>query len=180
METRIVTYLPVNAPVSVSFTAQFQSGTVPNDQAPQVASTLSKRKATAPPKDSESFPKKRQKRYDAVADVDKFVLPDYTHTQLLHTSRDQAVSAHNNMLKSLDSHFQPPSPDSTIPQTDAERQAAVRILVDAMQDISHADDAGSKAFESRWAPNAPRKYEELDIQITAWEIVVSIISSYDL
>jgi hypothetical protein len=172
----------VNASGSVSFTAQIQSGTASDivhgamqgDALPiQASHGVSKRKATAPPKDSESVPKKRQKRYDALEDSRNFALPNFAPVNLFHANRDQATAARKARLANLDTHFDLPSPDPSIPQSDAQRQASVRIIAAAMMDISHAEDAGTKAFNSRWAPNAPRKYEEFDIQATAWEAVVS-------
>lgn len=150
-----------------------------------------KRKATMTPSAFELTPKRRKakkaredeevstqmeakqkiKKYAALAGVEDAPLPDYSHIKLESATREESANAFKTRLASLETHWTPPSPDTSIPVTNADRQAAVRIIFGAMKDTSNASDADSKAFHSRWGADALRKYDDVDMLETSWHVV---------
>jgi hypothetical protein len=112
-------------------------------------------------------------RYAKLGGVEDTELPDYSQTTLTFASREDAVQDFKTRLKSLEKHFRSSERDTSIPQTDSERQDAVCLVFGAMKDIAHARDVNSRDFNSRWAADAKRKYSDTDLEITSWEIVVS-------
>jgi hypothetical protein len=121
-------------------------------------------------------PLARKPKYSALAGVINSMLPDYSQMTLSFSTRDAAVAAAaRKRARDLEASFARRAKDTSIPQTDADRQEAVQTLFGAMKDISRAKDANSQAFNSRWAINAKRKYDDLEIETTCWEIVVSYL-----
>ncbi|KAF2872886.1 hypothetical protein BDV95DRAFT_568246 [Massariosphaeria phaeospora] len=92
------------------------------------------------------------------------------HTGLFFSSLDDATKATDAMKKPL---WTPPPNDQTIPNTDAERQICVRLLVAAMKNTSNILDSKRP---KRWdhAPGDPSKfdhfYDEYSVEKTCWEI----------
>jgi hypothetical protein len=62
--------------------------------------------------------------------------------------------------------FSTPENDPNIPKIDAHRRKYCQSLVGALKNISHVQGSSSSAFKSRWAAGAPRKYQDVDIEIT--------------
>jgi hypothetical protein len=139
-----------------------------------------KAKATEPGNQDQSVdqhrllkPMKKQK-YSALAGVEDTPLPDYSHVSIEFTSRDAAMAAiAQKRAKQLEESFRRDEEDTSIPRNDAERQTAVRTLFGAMKDVSRTKDLNSRAFQSRWAEDSTLKYDDVDIEATCWEIVVS-------
>jgi hypothetical protein len=116
-------------------------------------------------------PKKHQ--YPDLAGVGDEEWPDSTQTTIEFATHDEAVSDFAERLTHIKQHFKAPLKDDSIPQTQEERSTAVKALLVAMTDTTHAQDQGSKDFNSRWADEAIRKYPANDMEIACWDVVVS-------
>lgn len=114
---------------------------------------------------------KKPGRYNALkADVNG-TLPDYSNTVLNFNTREEALGDLYSRLYDENEGWNPPEEDDTVPETDMERRGAARIILGALMDTSRAQDADSRGFKSRWAPNAARPYEYGDLETAAWEVV---------
>lgn len=114
---------------------------------------------------------RKKARYAALNNVKDAELPDYSQIRLTYPTRNIALSNSKKGLQALEKHFLDSNMDASIPQTNAQRQDAARIILGAMKDTSRAKDVGSKHFNSRWAADAKNKYDNDDLETTAWEIV---------
>jgi hypothetical protein len=121
-----------------------------------------------------SRPKKvsRKQKYTAIASALDDELPDYTRVTLSFSSRDAAAAAAAHKLANqLTGYFYSPKKDHSIPQTDAQRLSIVQNLFGAMKDVSRANDIDSPVVQSRWGAGSDKKYDDVDVEATCWEIV---------
>jgi hypothetical protein len=124
-------------------------------------------------------PRAKKQKYSALAGVEDAALPEYSHIGLAFSTRDAAVAAAAaKRVKDLEKSFTRVEQDTSIPQNDNDRQEAVQTLFGVMKDVSRAKDATSQAFKSRWAADSKRKYDDLEIETTCWEIVVSCLQRW--
>ncbi|PSN65472.1 hypothetical protein BS50DRAFT_455393, partial [Corynespora cassiicola Philippines] len=71
--------------------------------------------------------------------------------------------------------WNPPSPDSTIPETKQQKKDWIKRLIAAIKDTTDVRErTTSKPFLNRWGPNASF-YEEKDFAIIAWRILLLTI-----
>ena len=66
-----------------------------------------------------------------------------------------------------------PEPDETIPRTEEERRAVVKLLVNAFTDMSVARDTEGNAYRKRLTSGHDSYYGDWAIEACAWDIVVS-------
>jgi hypothetical protein len=118
-------------------------------------------------------PAGKKARYSNLEGVEDAPLPDFSQTLLSFSNRDASLASFQTGLRSIEDAFVPVDEDETVPQDDAQRRAVVRIVLGAIRDTTHAKDANSSGFQSRWIPKAPKGYSDSDMEGTAWEIVVS-------
>lgn len=144
-------------------------------------STLSATKGKASPQKVEKPVSKANRTRKTVMKWQKLVeelmanpLPDYSQTDLLFTTREDAVEDARERTKQSPTYWMPPAPDSSTPQTLQERQAVVRKLLGALKDTSRAKDTDSKSFETRWTTAGKRQYTDAALEATCWEILVRI------
>jgi hypothetical protein len=113
-----------------------------------------------------------KEKYTAIAHVMNDVLPNYSQVALSFSSRDAAAAAAAQKLANkLANEFRRAHEDASIPQTVDERLEIVRTLFGAMKDVSRAKDIESEGVTSRWGPKASKRYDDVDIEATCWEIV---------
>jgi hypothetical protein len=132
---------------------------------------------TDPPKDTRGQAKSSGKklRYSDFEGVEHVQLPDFSQTSLSFSNHHAALASFQAGLRSMEDAFVPADEDGSIPQDDAERQTAVRMVLGAIRDTTHAKNSDSSGFQSRWIPDAPKGYSALEMEVTAWEIVVSTL-----
>jgi hypothetical protein len=102
--------------------------------------------------------------------IDDAPFPVYPRTSL-HATRDEALKTFKVRVEELGYHWQHPTLDASIPQTNAERETVFYQLLGAMKDIYVGRDIGSNAFNSRWAAHAPNNYAEEELEIACWDII---------
>jgi hypothetical protein len=110
----------------------------------------------------------KRTRYANLEGVKDAQLPDYSNVSLSFSTRDAALSSIRQQLNGLQDAFLPPESDPSIPQTDGQRQNAVRTILGAMKDVTNAKDANNSGFNSRWAADAPRPCKDPDLETTCW------------
>ena len=119
-------------------------------------------------------PKKRKTSTD---EVQKFPIPNYPTVQIQHRNQQAARDAARLRSQRKAANWSSPANDSSIPQTELDRQEEVRKLLGAMFDISFAKD---EKLQSKWADDANDKHDPLDVEAACWEIVVSVLCSYNI
>jgi hypothetical protein len=154
--------------------AKRKARTYPKDDVPKAKKT----KTTAPHRGDISTdtlrPKEamRKQKYIAIAGVLDAELPDYRQVALSYATRDAAAAAAAQKLADpLAAYFRSASEDDSIPKTDDERLEIVTKLFGAMKDVSRANDIDSPVVQSRWSADAGKRYNDVDIEATCWEIV---------
>jgi hypothetical protein len=135
----------------------------PARAAPKMKPTLRAQPELRPPIKKQKYAKHRQ-----VLDME---LPDFSQVRLAYVTQQLAEHDSKERLMALKKYFPDPASDPSIPNTNTERRDAVRIVLGALKDTSHAKDAGTKDFNSRWVDGAGKKYDDADLEATAWDIV---------
>jgi hypothetical protein len=119
-----------------------------------------------------SWGAKKLLTFDKFSDAPRFVPQDHSTITLAYSTEHAAVQAVNDSMKRGKLHWTSPNPDNTIPQSDAQRQEVVRILLAAMKDSSQAVDNDKPAFKKRWAVDAKSKHDDMLMEATCWKIAV--------
>jgi hypothetical protein len=143
-----------------------------DDEQPEEMMKADPAEATTPSGD-QTKSSGRKSRYADLEGVENSQFPDFSHLPLRFSTRDAASANFPSWLRTIEDAFIPADQDTTIPQNDVQRQAAVRIILGALRDTTHAKDSKSSSFKSRWIARAPKGYSDSDLEATAWNAVVS-------